>query len=158
MPPPQPTHPHTLSHTDPCRDVFNPSLISAFTKGKQMVPVLNEIGVHCAAVGNHGALFWGQLGAAALVAAGWCQAEAAGWCGGAGWPGGGGGWAVRVQLGWDGSQGSAGTDRLASCVLFSANHLGAGIAHSQPLHYSRPVLPNLAWLPLPQTLTLGRRC
>ncbi|ELT96847.1 hypothetical protein CAPTEDRAFT_120927 [Capitella teleta] len=34
-------------------DVFNPSLMSAVTKGKQMVPILNAIGVHCAVVGNH---------------------------------------------------------------------------------------------------------
>jgi hypothetical protein len=27
--------------------------VSAVTKGKQMVPVLNAIGVHCAVVGNH---------------------------------------------------------------------------------------------------------
>ncbi|PRW59853.1 5 -nucleotidase [Chlorella sorokiniana] len=34
-------------------DCLNPSLMSAFTRGEQMVPVLNCIGVHAAAVGNH---------------------------------------------------------------------------------------------------------
>lgn len=34
-------------------DCLNPSLMSAFTRGEQMVPVLNHIGVHAAAVGNH---------------------------------------------------------------------------------------------------------
>lgn len=55
-------------------DVFNPSMrrwnlrvaggsffegwnfvvaVSTFTKGQQMVPVLNSIGVHCAVFGNH---------------------------------------------------------------------------------------------------------
>ena len=34
-------------------DCLNPSLMSAFTRGEQMVPVLNSIGVHAAAVGNH---------------------------------------------------------------------------------------------------------
>lgn len=28
-------------------------LVSTFTKGEQMVPVLNEVGVHCAVLGNH---------------------------------------------------------------------------------------------------------
>ena len=28
-------------------------LVSTFTKGEQMVPVLNRIGVHCACYGNH---------------------------------------------------------------------------------------------------------
>lgn len=27
--------------------------VSTFTKGEQMVPVLNEIGTHCAVLGNH---------------------------------------------------------------------------------------------------------
>lgn len=34
-------------------DAFNPSIMSTITMGKQMVPVLNSIGVHIAAVGNH---------------------------------------------------------------------------------------------------------
>jgi len=34
-------------------DCLNPSLLSAFTRGEQMVPVLNNIGVHAACVGNH---------------------------------------------------------------------------------------------------------
>lgn len=28
-------------------------LVSAFTKGEQMVPVLNDVGTHCAVLGNH---------------------------------------------------------------------------------------------------------
>ena len=35
-------------------DCLNPSLLSAFTRGEQMVPILNGIGVNCACVGNHG--------------------------------------------------------------------------------------------------------
>lgn len=27
--------------------------VSTYTKGEQMVPVLNEVGVHCAVLGNH---------------------------------------------------------------------------------------------------------
>ncbi|XP_050673104.1 snake venom 5'-nucleotidase isoform X2 [Leptidea sinapis] len=34
-------------------DAFSPSMLSTFTKGEQMVPVLNEIGTHCAVFGNH---------------------------------------------------------------------------------------------------------
>ncbi|ELR12216.1 Ser/Thr phosphatase family protein [Acanthamoeba castellanii str. Neff] len=34
-------------------DVFNPSLMSTVTKGKHMVPILNELGVHCSVFGNH---------------------------------------------------------------------------------------------------------
>ncbi|XP_019868565.2 mannosylglucosyl-3-phosphoglycerate phosphatase isoform X1 [Aethina tumida] len=34
-------------------DAFSPSMLSTFTKGEQMVPVLNEIGTHCAVLGNH---------------------------------------------------------------------------------------------------------
>ncbi|XP_033753676.1 snake venom 5'-nucleotidase-like [Pecten maximus] len=34
-------------------DVLNPSLLSIFMKGEQMIPVLNAIGVHCAVYGNH---------------------------------------------------------------------------------------------------------
>jgi 2',3'-cyclic-nucleotide 2'-phosphodiesterase (5'-nucleotidase family) len=36
-------------------DCLNPSLLSAFTSGSQMVPILNSIGVNAAVVGNHGA-------------------------------------------------------------------------------------------------------
>jgi 5'-nucleotidase len=35
-------------------DAFNPSLESSVTKGSHMVPILNNIGTQCAAVGNHG--------------------------------------------------------------------------------------------------------
>ncbi|XP_035221004.1 trifunctional nucleotide phosphoesterase protein YfkN-like isoform X2 [Stegodyphus dumicola] len=34
-------------------DIFAPSIMSTFTKGEQMVPVLNSFGVHCAVFGNH---------------------------------------------------------------------------------------------------------
>ena len=34
-------------------DCLNPSLLSAFTRGEQMVPILNSIGVHAACCGNH---------------------------------------------------------------------------------------------------------
>uniref|UniRef100_A0AAR5P327 5'-Nucleotidase C-terminal domain-containing protein n=1 Tax=Dendroctonus ponderosae TaxID=77166 RepID=A0AAR5P327_DENPD len=34
-------------------DAFSPSMLSTFTKGEHMVPVLNEIGTHCAVLGNH---------------------------------------------------------------------------------------------------------
>jgi len=34
-------------------DIFAPSIMSTFTKGEQMVPVLNSLGVHCAVYGNH---------------------------------------------------------------------------------------------------------
>lgn len=34
-------------------DAFNPSLLSTITLGAQMPPVLNEIGVHVACIGNH---------------------------------------------------------------------------------------------------------
>ncbi|XP_045505601.1 snake venom 5'-nucleotidase isoform X2 [Colias croceus] len=46
-----------LQHLNPLvlfsGDVFSPSMLSTFTKGEQMVPVLNEIGTHCAVFGNH---------------------------------------------------------------------------------------------------------
>ncbi|KAI8433074.1 hypothetical protein MSG28_013932 [Choristoneura fumiferana] len=46
-----------LQHLNPLvlfsGDVFSPSMLSTYTKGEQMVPVLNEIGVHCAVFGNH---------------------------------------------------------------------------------------------------------
>ncbi|PNW85315.1 hypothetical protein CHLRE_03g180600v5 [Chlamydomonas reinhardtii] len=34
-------------------DAYNPSLMSTMTMGAQMVPILNEIGVHCSCMGNH---------------------------------------------------------------------------------------------------------
>ena len=34
-------------------DVFSPSILSTFTHGKQMLPVLNKLGVHTACIGNH---------------------------------------------------------------------------------------------------------
>lgn len=34
-------------------DCLNPSTLSAFTKGEHMVPILNDIGVHVASLGNH---------------------------------------------------------------------------------------------------------
>ena len=34
-------------------DAFAPSIMSTFTKGEQMVPVLNKLGTHCACYGNH---------------------------------------------------------------------------------------------------------
>ncbi|GBN45386.1 hypothetical protein AVEN_73917-1 [Araneus ventricosus] len=34
-------------------DIFAPSIMSTFTKGEQMIPVLNSCGVHCAVFGNH---------------------------------------------------------------------------------------------------------
>jgi len=34
-------------------DALSPSLMSSFTHGEQMVPVLNDIGVHAAVIGNH---------------------------------------------------------------------------------------------------------
>ncbi|XP_052759470.1 snake venom 5'-nucleotidase isoform X1 [Galleria mellonella] len=46
-----------LQHLNPLilfsGDAFSPSMLSTFTKGEQMVPVLNEIGTHCAVFGNH---------------------------------------------------------------------------------------------------------
>jgi len=46
-----------LSDRDPlilfCGDALNPSSMSSVTNGRQMVPVLNAIGVHCAVYGNH---------------------------------------------------------------------------------------------------------
>ncbi|XP_026728619.1 uncharacterized protein LOC113494469 isoform X2 [Trichoplusia ni] len=47
----------SLQHLNPLvlfsGDIFSPSMLSTFTKGEQMVPVLNEIGTHCAVFGNH---------------------------------------------------------------------------------------------------------
>lgn len=34
-------------------DAFSPSMLSAFTNGEQMVPVLNAVGTDCAVFGNH---------------------------------------------------------------------------------------------------------
>jgi len=34
-------------------DIFAPSIMSTFTQGEQMVPVLNQLGTHCAVYGNH---------------------------------------------------------------------------------------------------------
>lgn len=34
-------------------DAFSPSMLSTFTRGEQMVPVLNDVGTHCAVLGNH---------------------------------------------------------------------------------------------------------
>jgi len=46
-----------LSDRDPLvlfsGDALNPSLMSSVTHGRQMIPVLNAIGVHCALYGNH---------------------------------------------------------------------------------------------------------
>ncbi|PSN51090.1 hypothetical protein C0J52_01534 [Blattella germanica] len=47
----------SFSHLNPLvlfsGDIFSPSMLSSFTKGEQMVPVLNECGTHCAVFGNH---------------------------------------------------------------------------------------------------------
>jgi len=44
-------------HLDPMvlfsGDIISPSFMSTFTKGEQMIPVLDKIGVHCAVFGNH---------------------------------------------------------------------------------------------------------
>ena len=46
-----------LSDRDPLvlfsGDVLSPARMSSVTRGSQMVPVLNAIGVHCAMYGNH---------------------------------------------------------------------------------------------------------
>ncbi|XP_030620769.1 5'-nucleotidase-like [Chanos chanos] len=34
-------------------DCLNPSLLSMITRGKHMVDILNQLGVHCAVIGNH---------------------------------------------------------------------------------------------------------
>ena len=41
----------SVDHQEAERDLF--SSVSTFTKGEQMVPVLNQLGVHCAVYGNH---------------------------------------------------------------------------------------------------------
>ena len=34
--------------------MYNDSItVSTFTKGEQMIPVLNQLGTHCAVYGNH---------------------------------------------------------------------------------------------------------
>lgn len=47
----------TFEHMNPLvlfsGDAFSPSMLSTFTRGEQMVPVLNTIGTHCAVFGNH---------------------------------------------------------------------------------------------------------
>ena len=36
------------------RVLYNDSItVSTFTKGEQMIPVLNQLGTHCAVYGNH---------------------------------------------------------------------------------------------------------
>ena len=46
-----------LADRDPlvlfCGDALNPSVMSRVTQGRQMISVLNAIGVHCAMYGNH---------------------------------------------------------------------------------------------------------
>ena len=42
----------SVDHQEAERDLFFFS-VSTFTKGEQMVPVLNQLGVHCAVYGNH---------------------------------------------------------------------------------------------------------
>jgi 5'-nucleotidase len=48
---------HTFKHLDPLvlfsGDAFNPSMLSTFTQGEQMIPVLNKVGTACAVFGNH---------------------------------------------------------------------------------------------------------
>ncbi|XP_069950309.1 mannosylglucosyl-3-phosphoglycerate phosphatase isoform X3 [Cherax quadricarinatus] len=34
-------------------DILAPSIMSSFTKGEHMVPVMNHLGIHCAVFGNH---------------------------------------------------------------------------------------------------------
>lgn len=47
----------SFDHLDPMvlfsGDILAPSIMSTFTKGEQMIPVLNSFGVHCACYGNH---------------------------------------------------------------------------------------------------------
>lgn len=48
---------HSFEHLNPLvlfsGDAFNPSMLSTFTQGEQMVPVLNSVGTHVAVFGNH---------------------------------------------------------------------------------------------------------
>lgn len=47
----------TFKHLNPLvlfsGDAFNPSMLSTFTQGEQMIPVLNKAGTACAVFGNH---------------------------------------------------------------------------------------------------------
>ncbi|XP_067629887.1 mannosylglucosyl-3-phosphoglycerate phosphatase-like [Eurosta solidaginis] len=47
----------SFAHLDPLvlfsGDIFSPSMLSTFTQGEQMLPVLRESGTHCAVFGNH---------------------------------------------------------------------------------------------------------
>ncbi|GFY40213.1 hypothetical protein TNIN_453771 [Trichonephila inaurata madagascariensis] len=47
----------SFNHLDPLvlfsGDILAPSIMSTFTKGEQMIPVLEACGVHCACYGNH---------------------------------------------------------------------------------------------------------
>ncbi|CAL1300324.1 unnamed protein product [Larinioides sclopetarius] len=47
----------SFNHLDPLvlfsGDILAPSIMSTFTKGEQMIPVLESFGVHCACYGNH---------------------------------------------------------------------------------------------------------
>lgn len=48
-------YPHQTSRSSRCKSLiccFHFS-VSTFTKGEQMVPVLNRVGTHCAVLGNH---------------------------------------------------------------------------------------------------------
>ena len=60
-------------------DCLNPSLMSAFTRGEQMVPVLNSIGVHAAAVGNHDCEQAGSCLACSRADACWTTARGTSW-------------------------------------------------------------------------------
>lgn len=53
-------------------DAFSPSIMSTLTRGEQMPPVFNNIGVHVAAVGNHD-LDFGAERMAELIARCDCQ-------------------------------------------------------------------------------------
>lgn len=48
---------NSFSHLNPLvlfsGDAFNPSMLSTFTQGEQMIPVLNAVGTRCAVFGNH---------------------------------------------------------------------------------------------------------
>ncbi|CAH1714900.1 unnamed protein product [Chironomus riparius] len=48
---------HSFDHLNPLvlfsGDAFNPSMLSTFTQGEQMIPVLNKVGTACAVFGNH---------------------------------------------------------------------------------------------------------
>lgn len=44
-------------------DIFSPSMLSFFTQGEEMVPVLNSLGTKCAVFGNHdfGEKYWNKF-------------------------------------------------------------------------------------------------